>query len=81
MNWLTAGYLILGLGTCDPTVDFCPDPVGKIAADMTIVESDSQTHSIHLGVEHFSRIGDGELRGEGDRGTELFMLEYHYKLF
>lgn len=70
--------LTLGLGTCSNAVDYCPRPVGKIALSQTLWQEDK--HSIDLSIEHYSKIGNGEWRWEGDRGTEFYLLEYKVKL-
>lgn len=74
----TALELTLGLGACGSNTDYCPNPVGKIALTQTVWQRNK--HQVLINVEHFSKFGDGELRWEGDRGTEFYLLEYKVKL-
>ena len=76
MEWLTAVSILLGVGTCDGSkVDYCPDPVGEVAIEVEAARYNN--HSILFKAVHYSEIGNGEPYG-GDRGTELYLLEYKY---
>jgi hypothetical protein len=75
MEYLTAISLILGIGGCPSSTDYCPDPVGKFGVQAELVRYDR--HSIFLDATHYSELGNGEPTG-GDRGTELYTLNYRY---
>ena len=75
MELLTTAAVILGLGACGGHVDYCPDPVGKVALELELVRHSN--HSIFASVVHYSEIGNGEPSG-GDRGTELYTINYKY---
>ena len=68
--------LILGLGACDSSGDWCVDKPATLAFEQTIIQKDE--HSFTFSAEHFSRIGNGELKGRGDYGINIFMFEYRY---
>lgn len=78
VNFFSSLTLVLGIGTCDNTLDYCPEPVGKAALELGIAEY--QRHSIMFEAVHYSKVGDGE-PSKGDRGTEFYILEYKYRLF
>ncbi len=66
---------VLGIGACDNGLDYCPEPIGMAAIELTIAEKGQ--HSIMFEAVHYSEIGNGE-PFSGDRGTEFYMLEYKY---
>ncbi len=70
--------LIVGLGTCTSGGDWCAKPTGKLAAYQYLYRT--KRHEIGVGVDHFSRFGDGELKGKGDRGLEIFSIQYKLKI-
>lgn len=75
MEYLTSLAFILGIGTCNNGLDYCPDPVGKAAIELTLAEKNR--HSIMFEAVHYSEVGNGEPYG-GDRGTEFYLIEYKY---
>lgn len=77
MELFTAAAIVLGLGTCGSQVDYCPDPVGKVALEVELVSH--QNHSIFASAVHYSEIGNGEPHG-GDRGTELYTINYKFTI-
>lgn len=80
LMFFSEASIILGAGTCGlATVDYCPEPVGKAAIEVVLMEH--ERHSVSFEAEHFSKITDGVTYGHGDRGTEIFFLQYKFKLF
>jgi len=72
MDWLASTVIVLGLGACDNSADWCSEPVGKAAIEQSIVEQ--KRNSIWLNIEHFSDVDDR------DYGANIFMLEYRYRI-
>lgn len=66
--------LTLGIGHCDSSLDYCPKPIGKIAIGHDFLTNGN--HIIRGEIEHFSRLDDSLING--DRGTELYFIEYKY---
>lgn len=77
MEWFASTILILGIGTCDMSGDYCRRPLGEVRLEQSIVESDK--HSIWGTATHFSEPGN-EGTSDRDYGVNIFMLEYRYKL-
>jgi len=85
MTLFPTAAIILGLGTCQQSTDYCPDPIGKASIEVTTLQSDNKAHSIMFSAEHFSNVSDNKwLSGSpwehGDRGTEMYFIQYKYQL-
>ena len=73
MEFLTAFSIVLGLGVCDESRDWCSNPVGEYGAELTIMEYDR--HTLSANFRHFSDINDI------DEGVNVYMGEYKYDIF
>jgi len=76
--------IILGLGACSNNTDYCPDPVGKAAIEITALQSNNHAHSIMFEAEHFSNVSDNKWLhmhpwDYGDRGTEIYSIQYKFE--
>ena len=76
--------VILGLGACSNATDYCPDPIGKAAVEVTALQSENHNHSVMFSAEHFSNVRDNKWNSRspwntGDRGTEMYFLQYKYE--
>lgn len=81
MEYFTALSLILGLGACDGSGDWCGQPVGKVALNLELVTYNK--HSIHIVAEHMSDFDNGSLNPNkpGEQGLNVYLAEYKYDLF
>ena len=70
--------LTLGIGTCTQAADWCHKPTGKVSLYQPIIRE--KAVEVGVGVDHYSRAGDGELRGKGDRGIDIISVQLRLKL-
>lgn len=77
MEWLASTVLVLGIGTCDGSGDYCVRPMGEVRLEQSIVEA--KKHSLWGTATHFSEPGNERTR-DSDYGTNIFMLEYRYRI-
>ena len=80
MIYSIALTLILGLGTCSQSGDWCPGHIGKIGLETELYKSGR--HSFNGSAVHMSDYTDGTFldNRRGDRGIETFMIEYKYEI-
>ena len=74
-GFLTAGYIVLGLGACDNSANWCNDEYGLGTAGAEVVLAETGRHSFNFSARHYSGIK------EHDAGVNVFMGEYRFKLF
>ena len=72
MELFTSMAVVLGLGACDSSTDYCPDMVGKAAIELEVAAYDN--HSLSLEAVHYSD------PGQYDRGTEFYLMQYRYRI-
>jgi len=72
MDFFASTLLVLGVGVCDPSSDWCPDPLGRAAVEQSLLETDR--HSVWLNLQHYSGLS------KYDYGANNLMLEYKFRL-
>lgn len=66
--------IIAGFGVCGSKVDYCPASPAKLAINYNLITISDRVN-IEFEATHISSFGDGELQGQGDRGTEFYWLQ------
>ena len=73
--FFTKASFFLGAGVCETNTDYCPEPIGVIGIDLTLMEHGR--HAIDIEAVHYSEI---EMEN-ADRGTEFYLIKYNFELF